>query len=109
MGNVFDAARDVIFGNEDRAVDAEYLEIDDVAPQVLRVILGFAQPPAGFFQTDAQPPGNRLWVRTTDLPERPPEGSIFVVSGRRYRVRTGEISALDKWWLVDVDEVSAGS
>ena len=111
MTNAFEAARDTIFGNEDRAVDAQFLETEDAEPPegTVRVILGFTQPEAGIFQTDAQTPGNRLWVRTTDLPVRPPEGSVFIVNARRYRTRAGEISALESWWLVDVDEIAPGS
>lgn len=110
MPDAFSEARDVLFANEDRATDAAYFESEgDDEGTELRVIVGFAEPNAGFFETDALVPGNKLWVRKTDLPIAPPEGAWFIAGARKLVVRTAVVDGLDKWWICDVDERAIGS
>jgi hypothetical protein len=109
--NVFEHARDVIFGNEERASGAQYFESqEDAEPQDLRVVLAEDEPRAGVLQTDALVPGNKLWVRQSELAARPPEDSRFLVGARLFRVRTAATATIDgSWWICDVDRISAGS
>ncbi len=109
--NAFDAARDVIFANEDRAQSAPYFENEeDAEPQPVRIIHNLKQPDDRLFQTGASVPGDKIWVSKADLSEPPPEGAFFVVGGRKLVVRTSVTAELaTSWWICDVDQRSGGS
>lgn len=111
MAGAFEAARDVLFANEDRAEDAQYFESEeDDEPQALRVIRDVTEPDAGLFRTDAFVPGDKIWVSQSSLVAQPPEDSFFIVGDRKLVVRTAVTAALDgSWWICDVDARSIGS
>ena len=75
-------------------------------PEVpVRVIIDHAAKDANLGLTDAIVNGVGIFVRRSEVAVQPVEGSLFVVDGQAYSVRTARQDFMRTLWACDVDPV----